>query len=42
MSLFDWEPILLAILRVSRYLDEFVHGVEEPQGYVERCGGLER
>jgi glutaconate CoA-transferase, subunit A len=38
----DWEPISRDPSALSRYLDEFVHGVEDRREYVGRCGGLER
>ena len=38
----NWEPISRDPAALSRYLDEFVHGVEGRREYVERCGGLER
>jgi glutaconate CoA-transferase subunit A len=38
----SWEPISRAPDALRRYLDEFVYGVEDRSGYVERCGGLER
>ena len=38
----NWEPISRDPAALSRYLDEFVHGVEDRRGYVERCGGLDR
>lgn len=37
-----WEAISRDSAALARYLDEFVHGVDDRQGYVERCGGLER
>jgi glutaconate CoA-transferase subunit A len=38
----NWEPISRDPAALSRYLDEFVYGVEDRRGYVERCGGLDR
>ena len=38
----NWEPISRDPAALGRYLDEFVHGVEDRRGYVERYGGLER
>ena len=38
----SWEPISRDPAALSRYLDEFVHGVKDRQEYVERCGGLDR
>ena len=38
----NWEPISRDPAALSRYLDEFVHGVADRREYVERCGGLER
>jgi glutaconate CoA-transferase subunit A len=38
----NWEPISRDPAALSRYLDEFVYGVEDRREYVERCGGLER
>ena len=38
----NWEPISRDPAALSRYLDEFVHGVKDRQEYVERCGGLDR
>ena len=37
-----WEAISRDAAALAHYLDEFVHGVDDRQGYVERCGGLER
>jgi glutaconate CoA-transferase subunit A len=37
-----WEPISRDPAALSRYLDQFVHGVADRREYVERCGGLER
>jgi glutaconate CoA-transferase subunit A len=38
----NWEPISRDPAALSRYLDEFVHGVADRTEYVERCGGLDR
>ena len=38
----NWEPISRDPAGLSRYIDEFVHGVKDRQEYVERCGGLDR
>jgi glutaconate CoA-transferase subunit A len=38
----SWEPISRDPGALSRYLDEFVYGVRDRWGYVERCGGLDR
>ena len=35
-----WEPISREPAALSRYLDEFVYGVQDRAAYVERCGGL--
>jgi glutaconate CoA-transferase subunit A len=37
-----WEPISRDPAALSRYLDEFVHGVAGRPEYVAKCGGLER
>jgi glutaconate CoA-transferase, subunit A len=37
-----WEPISRDPAALSRYLDDFVHGVCSRSEYVERSGGLER
>jgi glutaconate CoA-transferase, subunit A len=37
-----WEPISRDPAALSRYLDDFVHGVSNRAEYVERNGGLER
>lgn len=37
-----WEAISRDPAALDRYLDDFVHGVEDRAGYVRRCGGLER
>jgi len=37
----NWEPISRDPAALSRYLDEFVHGVADRREYVERCGGLD-
>jgi glutaconate CoA-transferase, subunit A len=37
-----WEAVSRAPDALSRYLEEFVYGVADRTGYVERCGGLER
>ena len=37
-----WEAISRDPAALGRYLDEFVYGVQDRQGYLERCGGLER
>jgi glutaconate CoA-transferase, subunit A len=38
----DWEPISRDPAALSRYLDDFVLGVEDRREYVERCGRLDR
>ena len=38
----SWEAISRDPSALSRYLDEYVHGVEDRAGYVAKCGGLER
>jgi len=38
----SWEPISRDPAALSRYLDEFVYGVEDRKAYVKRCGGLDR
>ena len=38
----SWEPISRDPAALSRYLDEFVYGVDDRKAYVERCGGLDR
>ncbi|HEY5939339.1 MAG TPA: CoA-transferase [Gemmatimonadales bacterium] len=38
----SWEPISRDPAALSRYLDEFVYGVEDRKAYVDRCGGLDR
>jgi glutaconate CoA-transferase, subunit A len=38
----NWEPISRDPAALSRYLDQFVHGVKDRHQYVERCGGLDR
>jgi glutaconate CoA-transferase subunit A len=35
-----WEEISRDPARLHRYLDEYVHGVRDRAGYVEKCGGL--
>jgi glutaconate CoA-transferase subunit A len=37
-----WEAISRDPAALSRYLDDFVHGVEDRSEYVQRSGGLER
>ncbi len=37
-----WEAISRNPSALGRYLDDYVHGVEDRAGYVARCGGLER
>lgn len=37
-----WERISRDPGELARYLDDFVHGVEDRAGYVRKCGGLER
>jgi glutaconate CoA-transferase subunit A len=37
-----WEAISREPAALQRYLDEFVHGVEDRRAYVELCGGLEQ
>jgi glutaconate CoA-transferase subunit A len=38
----QWEAISRDATALGRYLDEFVHGVEDRAAYVARVGGLER
>ena len=37
-----WEAVSRDPAALSRYLDDFVYGLEDRKAYVERCGGLER
>jgi len=37
-----WEGVSRDSAALSRYLEEFVYGVEDRRAYVVRCGGLER
>jgi glutaconate CoA-transferase, subunit A len=37
-----WEQVSRDPAALEKYLDEFVHGVKDRAGYVEKCGDLER
>jgi glutaconate CoA-transferase, subunit A len=37
-----WEQVSRDPAALGKYLDEFVHGVKDRAGYVEKCGNLER
>jgi glutaconate CoA-transferase subunit A len=37
-----WERISRDPGELARYLDEFVHGIEDRAAYVRKCGGLDR
>jgi glutaconate CoA-transferase subunit A len=37
-----WERISRDPGELKKYLDEFVHGVEDRAAYVRKCGGLDR